>query len=105
MPRTKTPAVKMTRRVLRFSGSGFSRISSSRKQLRVAHVFIRFGTTGLQELIEAEEFAAEGAAVSRVPHPCGFQGAGFVLCLTNLRDSNIITETASGCARFLPLWH
>ena len=63
----------MTRRVLRFSGSGFSRISSSRKQLRVAHVFIRFGTTGLQELIEAEEFAAEGAGVGG---PLGFAGVG-----------------------------
>ncbi len=35
-----------------------SRISStSRKQLRVGHVFFRFGTSGLQELIEAEELA------------------------------------------------
>ncbi len=27
----------------------------------VGHVFFRFGTSGLQELVEAEEFAAEGA--------------------------------------------
>src|SRR5437899_2810238 len=41
-----------------------SRISSSSlKQLWVGHVFFRFGTSGLQELVEAEEFAAEGAAV------------------------------------------
>jgi hypothetical protein len=44
---------------LRFSGCGFSRISSSPlKQLRVWHVFFRFGAGGLQELVEAEEFAA-----------------------------------------------
>src|SRR6266849_10574 len=46
-----------------FSGCGFSRISSSRKQLWVGHVFFRFGISGLQELVEAEEFAAEGAGV------------------------------------------
>src|SRR6266571_422251 len=35
----------------------FSRISSSsRKQLWVGHVFFRLGTSGLQELVEAEEF-------------------------------------------------
>ncbi len=40
-----------------------SRISSSsRKQLWVGRVFFRFGTSGRQELVEAEEFAAEGAA-------------------------------------------
>jgi hypothetical protein len=44
-----------------FSVRGFSRISSSlRKQLLVGYVFFHFGTRGLQELIEAEEFAAEG---------------------------------------------
>jgi len=32
--------------------------SSSQKQLWVGHVFFRFGTRGLQELVEAEEFAA-----------------------------------------------
>src|SRR5260370_32031657 len=45
--------------------------SSSLKQLRVGHVFFRFGTSGLQELVEAEEFAAEGAAVGG---PLGFAG-------------------------------
>jgi hypothetical protein len=29
----------------------------------VGNVFFRFGASGLQELVEAEEFAAEGAAV------------------------------------------
>ena len=48
-----------------------SRISSSLKQLLVGHVSFRFGTIGLQELIEAEEFAAEGAAVDG---PFGFAG-------------------------------
>src|SRR6267143_1450040 len=37
--------------------------------------------------------------------PCGFQGAVFVLYLTNRRGSIVITETALGWARFLPLWH
>ena len=38
-----------------------SRISSfSLKQLRVGHVFFRFATSGIQELVEAEEFAAQG---------------------------------------------
>src|SRR6266436_3676253 len=47
-------------RTLRSSGCGFSRISSSsRKQLWVGHVFFRFSTSGLQELVEAEEFAAK----------------------------------------------
>jgi len=51
-------------RTLRFSGCGFSRISpSSLKQLWVGHVFFRFGTSGLQEFVQAEEFAAEGAGV------------------------------------------
>ena len=50
----------------------FSLISSlSLKQLRVGHVFFRFGISGLQELVEAEEFAAEGAAVGG---PFGFAG-------------------------------
>src|SRR5712692_7574575 len=49
----------------------FFRISSLRKQLWVGHVFIRFGTSGLQELVEAEEFAAEGAGVGG---PFGFAG-------------------------------
>ena len=40
-----------------------SRISSSRKQLWVGYVFFRFGTSRLQEFVEAEEFAAEGGAV------------------------------------------
>src|SRR5712692_6527542 len=39
----------------------FFRISSSRKQLWIGHVFLRFGTSGFQEWFEAEEFAAEGA--------------------------------------------
>src|SRR5438552_17872971 len=33
------------------------------KQLWIGHVFSRFGTSGLQELAEAKEFAAEGGAV------------------------------------------
>ncbi len=45
--------------------------SSSLKQLWIGHVFLRFGTGGLQELVEAEELAAEGAAVSR---PLRFAG-------------------------------
>jgi hypothetical protein len=40
---------------------GFS--SSSLKQLWIGHVFFRFGTSRLQELVEAEEFAAEGGGV------------------------------------------
>src|SRR5712691_11491600 len=58
-------------RTLRFSGCGFSRISSSLKQLRVGHVFFRFGASGLQEFVEAEEFSAEGTAVGG---PFGFAG-------------------------------
>src|ERR1700737_1241073 len=34
--------------------------SSSLEQLWVGHVFFLFGTSGLQERLEAEEFAAEG---------------------------------------------
>ena len=53
-------------------GCGFSRISSSSlKQLWAGHVFFRFGTGGLQELVKAEEFAAEGTAVGG---PLGFRG-------------------------------
>src|SRR5260370_35591413 len=48
---------------------GFRR--QSRKQLWVGHVFFRFGTSGLQELVQAEEFAAESAAVGG---PFGFAG-------------------------------
>src|SRR5713101_6967209 len=44
-----------------------SRISSSPKQLWVGHVFFRFGASGLQELVEAEESAAEGADRLRPP--------------------------------------
>jgi len=36
---------------------------------RVGHVFFRFGASGLQELVQAEEFAAEGAGVGG---PLGF---------------------------------
>jgi len=39
-------------------GLRISRISSSRKQLWIGHVFFRFGTSGLQELVEAEERSA-----------------------------------------------
>jgi hypothetical protein len=49
-----------------------SRISSSSlKQLWVGHVFFRFGTSGLQELVEAKEFTADGAEVGG---PLGFAG-------------------------------
>src|SRR5260370_37836482 len=41
----------------------------SLKQLWVRHVFFRFGTGGFQELVEAEELAAECAAVGG---PFGF---------------------------------
>jgi len=62
---------------LRFSGCGFSRISSSSlKQLWVGHVFFRFGISGLQELIEAEEFAAEGAGVGGPLRFAGIEGEG-----------------------------
>ncbi len=44
-----------------------SRISSSRKQLWVGHIFFRSGASGRQKLVEAEEFAAEGAAIGG-PH-------------------------------------
>src|SRR5713101_4066675 len=54
-----------------------SRISSSsRKQLWVGHVFFRFGTGGLQELVEAEEFAAEGGAVGGPFVVAGGRGEG-----------------------------
>src|SRR5467141_3269442 len=36
---------------------------SSWKQLWVGHVFVRFGAGGLQELVEAEEFAAESTTI------------------------------------------
>src|SRR6266571_1668569 len=48
-----------------------SRISSSRKQLWSEHVFLSLGAVRLQELVEAEEFAAEGAALGG---PLGFAG-------------------------------
>src|SRR5713226_5579325 len=55
----------------------FSRISSSsRKQLWVGHVFFCFGTGGLQELVEAEEFAAEGGAVGGPFVVAGGRGEG-----------------------------
>jgi hypothetical protein len=64
-------------RTLRFSGCGFSRISSSSlKQLRVGNVFFRFGTSGLQEVVKAEEFAAEGAAVGGPFGLAGVDGKG-----------------------------
>jgi len=47
-----------------FQGAVFPGISSSSlKQLWVGHVFFRLGISGLQELVEAEELAAEGAGV------------------------------------------
>src|SRR6266704_1931795 len=55
-----------------FQGAGFRGFRrQSRKQLWVEHVFFRFGTRELQELVKAEEFAAEGAAVGG---PLGFAG-------------------------------
>src|ERR1700687_5260439 len=63
-------------RTLLFSGCGFSRISSSRNQLWVRHVFFRFGTCRLQELVEAEGFAAEGAAVGGPLGVAGIHGEG-----------------------------
>ena len=46
-------------------------ITESLKQLWVGDVFFGFGSSGLQELVEAEEFAAEGAGVGG---PLGFAG-------------------------------
>src|SRR6266851_2107885 len=63
--------------------ASLSRISSSRKQLWVGHVFFRFGASGLQELVEAEEFAAEGAAarpplgLAGIERECGAGGGEF----------------------------
>src|ERR1700747_2591969 len=61
--------------------SRISRISSSSwKQLWVGRVFFRLGTLRLQELVEAKEFAAEGAGVggplrfARVDGECGSGG-------------------------------
>src|SRR5216684_340618 len=54
-----------------------SRISSSRKQLWVGYVFFRFGTSRLQEFVEAEEFAAEGGAVGGPFVVAGGSGEGY----------------------------
>src|SRR6266446_7155932 len=68
-------AFALIQSTLRFSGCGFSRISSSSlKQLWVGHVFFRFGTSGLQELVEAEEFAAESAGVGGPSRFAGVDG-------------------------------
>src|SRR6266581_6241798 len=53
-----------------------SRISS-RKQLWVGHVFFRFGASGLQELVEAEELATTVSRRAdhtglRIPRPTSF---------------------------------
>ncbi len=48
------------------------------KQLWIGYVFFRFGTGGLQELVEAEEFAAEGASGARRLVSC--QGVRTQIC-------------------------
>jgi len=58
----------------------------------------------LEELIEAEEFTAEGAAVGG---PLGFAGCRIpaVFRVRFFPDFIVITKTALGWSRFLPLWH
>src|SRR4029077_83060 len=70
---TSSMAAMMRARISLY-GTKYSEVSrpdTSRKQFWVGHVFFHFDTSGLQELVEAEEFAAEGAAVGG---PFGFAG-------------------------------
>ena len=67
---------------------GFRR--QSLEQLWIGHVFFRFGISGLQELVEAEEFAAEGAGARFAPLGNSLRGLFFVFLRA---DCEVVTIT------------